>query len=48
MVGTGREGTLAIPRSLANRYPAVMSLHMMLLNANGKAYVLDRVYKLNP
>jgi len=25
-----------------------MSLHMMLLNANGKAYVLDRVYKLNP
>jgi hypothetical protein len=48
VVGTGREGTLAIPKSLANRYPAVMSLHMMLLNANGKAYVLDRVYKLNP
>ena len=48
VVGTGREGTLAIPRSLANRYPAVMSLHLMLLNANGKAYALDRVYKLNP
>jgi len=48
VVGTGREGTLTIPKSLANRYPAVMSLHMMLLNANGKAYVLDRVYKLNP
>ena len=48
VVGTGREGTLAIPKSLANRYPAVMSLHMMLLNANGKAYALDRVYKLNP
>lgn len=48
VVGTGREGTLAIPGSLANRYPAVMSLHMMLLNANGKAYALDRVYKLNP
>jgi len=48
VVGTGREGTLTIPRALANRYPAVMSLHMMLLNANGKAYVLDRVYKLNP
>jgi Domain of unknown function (DUF5060) len=48
VVGTGREGTLAIPKSLANRYPAVMSLHMMLLNANGKAYVLDRVFKLNP
>jgi hypothetical protein len=48
VVGSGREGTLAIPKSLANRYPAVMSLHMMLLNANGKAYALDRVYKLNP
>ncbi len=48
VVGTGREGTLAIPKSLANRYPAVMSLHLMLLNAAGKAYTLDRVYKLNP
>lgn len=48
VVGTGREGTLTIPKSLANRYPAVMSLHLMLLNANGKAYALDRVYKLNP
>ena len=47
-MGAGREGTLAIPRSLANRYPAVMSLHLMLLNANGKAYALDRVYKLSP
>jgi hypothetical protein len=48
VVGSGREGTLAVPKSLANRYPAVMSLHMMLLNANGKAYALDRVYKLSP
>ena len=48
VVGTGREGTLAIPGSLASHYPAVMSLHMMLLNANGKAYALDRVYKLSP
>jgi len=48
VVGTGREGTLTIPRSLASRYPAVMSLHLMLLNANGKAYALDRVYKLSP
>ncbi|MEO8050702.1 MAG: DUF5060 domain-containing protein [Acidobacteriota bacterium] len=48
VAGTGREGTLAIPKSLANRYPAVMSLHLMLLNAAGKAYTLDRVYKLTP
>jgi hypothetical protein len=48
VVGTGREGTLALPRSLAARYPAVMSLHLMLLNANGKAYVVDKVYQLIP
>jgi len=48
IVGTGREGTLALPKSIANRFPAVMSLHLMLLNANGKAYALDRVYKLSP
>jgi hypothetical protein len=48
VVGTGKEGTLVLPRSLANRYPAVVSLRLMLLNANGKAYTLDRVYKLIP
>jgi len=48
VVGSGKEGTLSIPRSLANQYPAVMSLHLMLLNANGKAYTLDKVYKLTP
>ena len=48
VVGTGKEGTLVLPRSLASRYPAVVSLRLMLLNANGKAYTLDKVYKLNP
>jgi hypothetical protein len=48
VVGTGKEGTLAIPRSIADKYPAVMSLRMMLLNANGKAYALDKVYRLVP
>ena len=48
VVGTGREGTLTLPRSLANQYPATVSLRLMLLNANGKAYALDRVYRLTP
>jgi hypothetical protein len=48
VVGTGREGSLNIPRSIANQYPAVLSLHVMLLNANGKAYTLDKVYRLIP
>ena len=48
VVGRGREGTLAIPPAIANKYPAVMSLRLMLLNANGKAYTLDKVYRLIP
>jgi hypothetical protein len=48
VVGTGREGTLSIPRSIANKYPAVVSLRILLLNANGKAYTLDKVYRLIP
>jgi hypothetical protein len=48
VAGVGREGMLVLPRSLASRYPAVVSLRLMLLNANGKAYTLDKVYKLIP
>lgn len=46
VVGTGREGTLAIPSSIASKFPAVVSLRVLLLNANGKAYTLDKVYRL--
>ena len=46
VVGTGREGTLSIPPSVASKYPAVISLRVLLLNANGKAYTLDKVYRL--
>jgi len=48
VVGTGKDGTLNIPRSIASKFPAVLSLRVVLLNANGKAYSLDRVYKLVP
>src|SRR5579883_699903 len=46
VIGTGREGTLRIPHSIANHYPAVMSVRVALLNAYGKAYVIDKVYRL--
>jgi hypothetical protein len=48
VAGTGREGMLVLPHSLVSRFPAVVSLRLMLLNANGKAYTLDKVYKLIP
>ncbi len=48
VVGTGREGTLQIPHSLVKNFPAVLSLRVAALNANGKAYILDKVYQLTP
>jgi len=48
VVGTGREGTLQLPASFGERLPAVMSLRAAFLNANGKAYVIDRAFKLIP
>jgi hypothetical protein len=46
VLGVGREGTLRIPANIANRYPAIMSLRVAILNANGKAYAIDKVYRL--
>lgn len=44
VLGTGRDGTLAIPKGYVKRFPAVLNLRVTALNANGKAYVVDRVY----
>jgi len=48
VIGSGREGTLQIPRSIVRDFPAVFSLRVAALNANGKAYILDKVYRLVP
>jgi hypothetical protein len=48
VVGVGKEGTLKLPASFAEKLPAVVSLRVSLLNANGKAYVIDRAVKLVP
>jgi hypothetical protein len=48
VVGTGREGTLQIPPSIAKKFPAVLSLRAAALNANGKAYIVDKVFRLAP
>jgi hypothetical protein len=47
VLGTGSPGTFVIPASLAANFPAVLTLHVTALNANGKAYAADRVYQLN-
>jgi hypothetical protein len=47
VLGTGSPGTFVIPASVAANFPAVLTLHVTALNANGKAYAADRVYQLN-
>ena len=46
VVGTGSPGTFVVPPSIATNFPAVLSIHVHALNANGKAYSADRVYQL--
>lgn len=48
VVGSGREGTMQIPRLIADRLPAVATLRISVLNANGKAYIADKVVRLVP
>ncbi len=48
VLGTGKEGTLRIPKTIAKVFPAVLNIRVAALNANGKAYAIDRVYRLVP
>ncbi|MEO7142405.1 MAG: DUF5060 domain-containing protein [Bryobacteraceae bacterium] len=48
VVGTGSEGTFHIPPNLVVNYPALLNLRVSALNANGKAYQIDKVYNLVP
>lgn len=46
VLGVGQEGEMRIPAGIAKRYPAVLSLRLSGMNANGKVYFLDKVYRL--
>jgi Domain of unknown function (DUF5060) len=46
VIGRGKDGTLRVPGNLTDRYPASLAVRVLILNANGKAYALDRVYRL--
>ncbi|HSP66337.1 MAG TPA: DUF5060 domain-containing protein [Bryobacteraceae bacterium] len=48
VAGTGREGTLHIPKEIVHKLPAIVSVRVSILNANGKAYAIDKVYRLLP
>ncbi len=48
VAGTGSEGNLRIPKEIVHKLPGTLSLRVSILNANGKAYVIDKVYRLGP
>jgi len=48
VVGSGSEGTLHIPKEIAHKLPGTLSVRVSILNANGKAYAIDKVYRLLP
>lgn len=48
VVATGKQGTFRIPRDIIKNFPGVLSLRLSALNANGKAYSIDKIYKLVP
>jgi len=48
VIGTGKQATLKVPASIVKNMPAVLAVHANILNANGKAYLIDRIFRLVP
>jgi hypothetical protein len=48
VVGAGREGTFAFPTQILDKTEGVVSLRANIVNALGKVYTLDKVYRLVP
>jgi Domain of unknown function (DUF5060)/Protein of unknown function (DUF4038)/Putative collagen-binding domain of a collagenase len=48
VIGTGAKGTFRMPADLAKKFPATVLLRVAAVNANGKAYSADKLYKLVP
>jgi hypothetical protein len=48
VLGTGEEGTWQLSRAAPRTLPAVINVRLYGLNANGKLYFIDRIYRLVP
>lgn len=46
VLATGPDGTFLFPKELVKQWPAALNLRLTALNANGKAYSIDHVYRL--
>ena len=47
VLGTGPEGEMRIPPGIVKRNPSVLNLRLTGMNAIGKVYFFDRIYKLS-
>jgi hypothetical protein len=45
IIGAGSSGTMQLPRMFASTAPSVISVRVYGLNANGKLYFTDRIYR---
>lgn len=48
MIGSGPQGNFQIPPGLARTMPGVLNLRVVGMNANGKVYAIDKVFRLTP
>jgi hypothetical protein len=48
LLGVGSSGSLNVPKEFSAQSGAVLNLRVLSINANGKAYEFDRIYKLTP
>ncbi len=48
LLAVGSFGNLTVPKELIKGPGSDLSVRLMAINANGKAYELDKVYRLGP
>jgi hypothetical protein len=46
VIGTGAQGTFRVDKALTADSPSVLNVRVYGMNANGKVYVLDRIFRL--
>ncbi len=46
VLGIGSDATLKLPADLTSKFPSVLNIRLSSINANGKAYSQDKVFRL--
>jgi hypothetical protein len=48
VLAVGPSGTFSVPKNLIKQQGSNLNIRLLAINANGKAYEADRVYRLTP